>query len=78
MKSYKRGGLKTDKYIILKNKKGGPVPVDKNAEYFVLRIDADPHARKALHAYADSVESDNQKLAKEIRSWLWLYRNIDI
>lgn len=46
------------------------------AQYFVLRIDcpdgkpADPHARKALECYADSVEQDNPQFAADIRKWL--------
>ncbi len=40
--------------------------------YFVLRIDGanDPHARKALAYYADSVEADNPGFAEDIRKWL--------
>jgi len=44
--------------------------VDPNAEYFILRIDTDPHARVALKAYADSVEQDNPQFAKDIREQL--------
>lgn len=46
------------------------------ARYFVLRIDCgenganDPHARKALAYYADSVEADNLGFAEDIRQWL--------
>lgn len=43
---------------------------DPNAEYFVLRVDKDPHARKALRAYADSVESENPDFASHLRYWL--------
>lgn len=44
--------------------------VDIDAQYFVLRIDADPHAQKALESYAVSVEEDNEQLAQDLRSWL--------
>ena len=39
----------------------------KRAKYFVLRFDKDPHARVAMAAYADSVESVNPKFADDIR-----------
>ncbi len=38
--------------------------------YFVLRYDADPHARAAMLAYADSVDVDNAQFAKDIRKRL--------
>ena len=66
MKDYLEGGLK-NKYVIAKTD-GSPVAPE--AEYFVLRIDADPHARRALAHYADSVAADNLQLAREIREWL--------
>lgn len=49
---------------------------DKNARYFVLRIDCgpdgayDPNARSALAWYAKSVRGDNPKLASDIVRWL--------
>jgi hypothetical protein len=43
------------------------LPVDPEAVYFVLRLDEDPHARKAALAYADSVESENAEFAGDIR-----------
>lgn len=44
--------------------------VDPEAQYFVLRVDKDLHARKALLAYADSVKDDNQAFAFELVAWL--------
>ena len=41
--------------------------IKPRAEYFVLRFDKDPHARAAMAAYADSVESVNPKFAEDIR-----------
>jgi hypothetical protein len=39
----------------------------KNAAvYFVLRIDEDPHARKALRAYAESVADENDALSSDL------------
>ncbi len=35
-------------------------------EYFVLDLDHDPHARLALHAYADSCRHDYPKLAEDL------------
>jgi len=55
------------KYDILKT---NGTPVDPDAQYFVLRIDTDVHARLALRAYARSVFSDNPTLARDIRRWL--------
>lgn len=50
----------------------GSLAVDPDAAYFVLRVDGecDPHARKALAVYADSVEVDNPVFADSIRKWL--------
>ncbi len=64
MAGYEKGGWK-DKYIITKRHGNGPV--DKKAKYFVLRFDKDPHARVAMAAYADSVESVNPQFAEDIR-----------
>jgi hypothetical protein len=60
---YKNGGLH-QKYHITKT---SGEPVDESAVYFVLRVDEDPHARKALLAYADSVASENEILASDLR-----------
>ena len=51
-----------DKYTI--EKKDGIT--DPNADYFVLRLDTDPHARIALKAYADSIRSQNRNLSMDI------------
>ena len=40
--------------------------IDPDAKYFVLRVDTDKHAKKALLAYAESVREDNPTLAKDI------------
>lgn len=42
-------------------------PCNAEAEYIVLRLDADKNARKAALAYADAVESVNSQLADDIR-----------
>ena len=39
---------------------------DPFAQYFVLRMDTDPHARAAARAYAKSVQYENPKLADEL------------
>jgi hypothetical protein len=62
MSNYKNGGLDI-KYNI--TKKDGR-PVDPNAKYFVLRLDKDPHALEAIHAYINSVMSDNAELATDL------------
>lgn len=41
--------------------------VDPEAVYFVLRLDTDRHARRAMQVYADSVAADNPDLARDIR-----------
>lgn len=61
--SWKQDGLEPERYII---EKASGEPTDPDAEYFVLRYDKDPHARKALAAYAASVEADNKQLAQDI------------
>ena len=52
-----------DKYKV--EKKDG-TPVDANAQYFVLRIDTDPHARVALRAYARSVRATDPGFADDL------------
>lgn len=56
-----------DKYII---KKTDGSPVDRMAQYFVLRLDTDLHARKALRVYADSIAAENPILAIHLRTRL--------
>jgi hypothetical protein len=51
-----------DKYVV--TKKVGIC--DPDAEYFVLRIDTDPHARVALKAYAQSILEENRNLAFDL------------
>lgn len=73
---YKHGGYRPDKYVVLKNKPEGLMFPDPDADYFVLRIDKDPHARKALMAYAESVKEDNQELSDDlICKLLYNYQN---
>ncbi len=71
---YKNGGLK-NKYII---KKTNGQPVSPEAQYFVLRLDKDPHAVKAALAYADSVEIDNPALAFQLRGLAMQCKNLQI
>jgi hypothetical protein len=54
------------KYII---KKANGEPTDPAAQYFVLRIDSDPHARHAIQAYAESIKDDNPALAEDLLRW---------
>ena len=56
------GGI-YNKYTVTKSAGDG----DPSADYFVLRIDSDIHARRAAIAYADSVKEDNPNLAFDIR-----------
>lgn len=54
----------TQKYII---ERVDGKPLDEKAKYFILRYDKDPHAKKALLAYADSIEEEQILLATDIR-----------
>ena len=51
-----------DKYDVVK--KDGTT--DPAADYFVLRLDKDPHAIVAAKAYAESVKPENINLAMDI------------
>lgn len=62
-KDFKVTGLERQKYIV---KKTNGIPVDPNAFYFVLRLDEDPHARRAALQYAHEVGPYNLKLAEEL------------
>jgi|31_taG_2_1085359.scaffolds.fasta_scaffold06670_5 hypothetical protein len=52
-----------DKYEVIKL----DGDIDPQADYFVLRMDTDPHARKAAIAYAESIQDENPNLAFDIR-----------
>jgi len=51
-----------DKYEVIK--KDGTT--DPYADYFVLRLDKDPHAIVAAKAYAESIKSENINLSMDI------------
>jgi hypothetical protein len=61
-----------DKYTVLK--KNGVTEL--NADYFVLRLDNDPHARVAALAYAESIKSENRSLAFDLHNKLNKYNGI--
>lgn len=48
---------------------------DPNADYFVLRLDKDPHARQAARCYAESIKQENRTLAFEIMTKILKYEN---
>ena len=56
-----------DKYKI---EKTDGSPTAPEAQYFVLRLDTDEHARKAVQCYADSVKDENPKLSIQLRQWV--------
>lgn len=56
------------KYII---SKADGSPMEPKADYFVLRLDKDPAARKAALAYADA--TNNLALAEDLRARVWAY-----
>lgn len=64
---FKLEGYDRNKYII---QKADGSSVDPEADYFVLRLDKDPHARVALLHYARSVRSDNERLYNDIMRML--------
>ena len=51
------------KYHISKNDGSS---INPDADYFVLRLDTDVHARKALRQYAESIRSENASFADDI------------
>ena len=59
-----------EKYYIAKTDGS---PVDDGADYFVMRLDSDPHARKGALAYADSIKEQNPHLAFEIQQRVATY-----
>ena len=63
MANYRHGGYEK-KYNISKTNGN---PTDPKADYFVLRLDKDPHAIRALVTYAKSVATDNLQLAYDLR-----------
>lgn len=52
------------KYII---SKANGQPVDPKAEYLVLRLDTDTHARTAALAWAAAIEAEAPALAADVR-----------
>lgn len=72
MGSYKKGGWEYKYHI----EKVDGSPVDPEAEYFVLRLDKDPHARVAAMAYAESVRRVNYQFADDIVSHVEQYHAI--
>lgn len=69
MANYRHGGYEK-KYIISKTNGN---PTDPKADYFVLRLDKDPHALRALAVYAKSVATDNLELAHDLSQKLKEY-----
>ena len=56
-----------DKYTVTKNEG----PTDPDAQYFVLRLDTDHHARVAFAAYAQSIMAEDEDFGAELRHWLF-------
>lgn len=56
-----------NKYLVLKN---SGEPIDSDAEYFVLRIDTDAAARRAVLHYALMIEPHAPEFASELRAWI--------
>jgi len=47
------------------------------ADFFVLRLDTDEHARVAAWAYAHSIEEENPVLAEDLREAVKSYEKED-
>jgi hypothetical protein len=62
MENYKKGGY--EKRFIVQKANGEPT--DPNADYFVLRLDKDPHALEALYTYALSIIGDNKQFSSDL------------
>jgi len=45
-------------------------PIDPKAQYFVLRLDTDPYARRAIRKYAVYMDEVNPQLGRELKRWL--------
>jgi hypothetical protein len=58
------------KYNVTKNDGSS---VDKNAQYFVLRIDTDPAARKAVLRYSSYISEVDPEFANELFNWVMEY-----
>jgi hypothetical protein len=61
-----------DKYIVTK---ANGQPTDPKADYFVLRLDRDKHALRALEEYIYAISYDNKRLADELWKKLEYYKN---
>lgn len=51
-------------------------PMDPNSDYFVLRVDKDSHARKALRVYAENIKDENPILSRDIFKMLRTYEDL--
>lgn len=60
------------KYNVTKNDGS---PVDPNAQYFVLRVDTDPVARKAVLLYSSYISHTDPEFAEELYQWVMQYEN---
>ena len=58
------------KYNVTKNDGS---PVDPNAQYFVLRIDTDPAARKAVLRYSSYISPIDPEFAEQLYQWVMQY-----
>lgn len=63
-----------DKYIV---QKSDGSPINPNAQYFVLRIDTDPAARKAALRYSSYISQTDPDFADEIFQWVMQFENQD-
>jgi len=82
MRNYEKGGYER-RYSIrkitgIKNGKITTKAPDPEADYFVLRLDTDPHALQAIHAYALSVRIVNEELSNDLMKIYRYYRGKEL
>lgn len=65
---YRNGGL--EPRFIIERTDGKPIPADRRYSLVLDFSGADPHARVAAQAYADSVRAGNPVLAADIEAAL--------
>lgn len=70
-----------DKYVVIPTDKideNGVVDINPEAKYFVLRVDTDPLARKALNTYIlELFKAGEHYFAQQLNDWALSFPHID-
>lgn len=53
-----------------KIEKADGTPINPQAQYFILRLDTDPYARRAVRTYIKYMHTVNPQLASDLKHWL--------